>query len=347
MLNYWRPIFGRFSSNKRPRMSKSAIAERELEALKLTVKYFGYDLARALTASLPIGRRSPARYVGLESKASTQADMQSDWIAHWCAELKIPINMHRKLWEYGYVLQALHDRRMLRANAKGLGFGCGLEPLPSLFAERGIDVTMTDQLPSQAKAAGWVHTNQHLGSLDQAFYPHLTSREAFDRHVSLRYVDMNAIDPTLTGFDFCWSICALEHLGSIENGLAFIVNAMDTLNDSGVAVHTTEFSFADDEITLENDAIALFQRQHFEIVAARLRSLGYAVAPLNFDIGNLPLDRFIDIPPYPHQMSDRLLDAWGPDIPHLKLTIDGFLCTCFGLIVWKNGLPSEVSVNLN
>jgi len=26
----------------------------------------------------------------------------------------------------------------------------------------------------------------------------------------------------LTGFDFCWSICALEHLGTIAQGLDFI-----------------------------------------------------------------------------------------------------------------------------
>ena len=41
--------------------------------------------------------------------------------------------------------------------------------------------------------------------------------------VSLRHVDMNHVPADLAGrFDIVWSACALEHLGSIANGLRFM-----------------------------------------------------------------------------------------------------------------------------
>jgi hypothetical protein len=58
---------------------------------------------------------------------------------------------------------------------------------------------------------------------------------------------------------------------------------------------------------------------------------------LDFDFGDGPLDRFIDLPPYEW---DLLLQQGGlagkQDHPaHLKLAIDGFACTCFGPVIRK------------
>lgn len=155
------------------------------------------------------------------------------------------------------------------------------------------------------------------------------SRELFDRHVALRYVDMNRIPPDLVDYDFTWSVCAFEHLGSIACGLAFVENAMATLRPGGLAVHTTEFNFLDDKNTVDNWPTVLFQRRHFELLAARLREQGHEVAELDFDVGADPLDKFIDLPPF--------TDAWTKSIeaPHIKLAVDGFACTCFGLLIRK------------
>jgi len=30
-------------------------------------------------------------------------------------------------------------------------------------------------------------------------------------------------------YDYCWSVCAFEHLGSIQKGLDFVKNAMNVL----------------------------------------------------------------------------------------------------------------------
>jgi 2-polyprenyl-3-methyl-5-hydroxy-6-metoxy-1,4-benzoquinol methylase len=307
---------------------------RDISLSNLNIKTMGYDLARRLAGDLPVDRETTARHVGLASKPCTQEDMESDWVAHWCGQLHTPVVFHRKLWELAYVLQAIYENGHMREGAKGLGFGCGVEPLPSYLAAQGVLVTMTDLPAEAAKAAGWVDTNQHVATLNQAFQPHLVTEEAFDALVDLRDVDMNAIPNDLTDYDFCWSICALEHLGTLENGLSFIENSLRTLRPGGLSVHTTELNIDAEGGTINNWATVLFQRQHFEALATRLREQGHDVAELNFQYGKKPMDRFIDLPPFHHDLPSDMAE-WLGDPLHLKVGIDGFACTCFGIIVRK------------
>src|SRR5262249_28084760 len=153
------------------------------------------ELARTMAAALPSRTDLVPQHVGLKSKPSTQADLENDWTAYWIAELKAARIFHRKLWEFAYVLQAVYENGLLRTGTRGLGFGCGEEPLPSYFAGHGIDITVTDLDP--AKASGWIDTSQHTSSLDKVYQAHLVSREQFEAHTSLRYVDMNAIPADL------------------------------------------------------------------------------------------------------------------------------------------------------
>ncbi len=81
----------------------------------------------------------------------------------------------------------------------------------------------------------------------------------------------------------------------------------------------------------------LFQRHHFEAVAQRLTAQGHHVAPLNFDVGDQPLDHFIDLPPYANDWAPALQKQWGAHHPHIKIAIEGFPSTCFGLTIRKAG----------
>ena len=279
-----------------PNADQIWVLVRDLTNAKLTIKFFGYELARTLAAALPSRTDLVPQHVGLKSKASTQADLENDWTAYWIGELKAARIFHRKLWEFAYVLQAVYENGFLQSGTRGLGFGCGEEPLPSYFARHGVDITVTDLDPG--KASGWIDTSQHTSSLDKVYQAHLVSCEQFDRHTSLRYVDMNAIPSDLVDYDFCWSICALEHIGSIQKGLDFIENSLRTLRSGGIAIHTTEFNFLNDEQTIDDWPTVLFQKRHFIELAERLRRQGHHVAPLDFDVGDKPLDKFIDLPPY-------------------------------------------------
>jgi SAM-dependent methyltransferase len=308
---------------------------RDLELIKLNLKFFGYELARRLAAALPVRTNLAPRHVGLTSKPATQADLESDWAAYWCGELRTPLVFHRKLWEFAYVLQALYEHDMLQPGRRGLGFGCGVEPLPSYLASRGVAITATDQPPENTASEGWARTNEYTESLDHLFHEDLVSRTEFARHVRFRHLDMRSIPSDLRDYDFCWSVCALEHLGSIAAGLEFVRNSLATLRPGGLAVHTTEFNFLNDHQTVDNWPTVLFQQRHFTELAKQLTEEGHRVSQLDFDYGDKPLDKFIDLPPYIHDWPDPRRDIWVDGHNHLKVGTDGFAVTCFGLIIRK------------
>jgi hypothetical protein len=211
---------------------------------------------------------------------------------------------------------------MVESGARGLGFGCGQEPLPAIFAAAGCTIVATDLQSGDARAEGWSASGQHSLDRDVLRRPHLCPDGRFDDAVTFEPVDMNNIPRTLVDFDFCWSACALEHLGSIEAGLTFIRNSLETLKVGGVAVHTTEFNLTSNSDTLDNDNTVLFRRRDFERLAFELIASGHEVAQFNYDQGDEPLDQHIDLPPYSN--SD-----------HLKLAISRYVTTSFGIIVRK------------
>jgi hypothetical protein len=315
-----------------PNMNPLWMNLRDSELARLNVKNMGYDIARALGTS----RMSPAPAEPtadlLGWRASTQRDIESAWCAYWCGQLGIRPIYHRKIWELCYILQSMHTCGVLQPGKQGLGFGCGREPIPSLLASRGVQVLATDLPPEHDGTMGWRSTSQHTTELEALWHAHLVTREAFESQVRLQHVDMNNIPSTLTDFDFCWSTCALEHLGSIEKGLQFIENSLETLRPGGVSIHTTEFNISEAD-TIDNWPTVLFQRQNFERLAERLRRLNCLVEPISFETGDGVLDRFVDLPPYsglPAGMS-----TIGDHPAHLKLSVDGFPATCFGMTILK------------
>jgi hypothetical protein len=171
---------------------------------------------------------------------------------------------------------------------------------------------------------GWAASLQHGLYPDRMQWPQICSRDAFDAQVEVRVCDMNRIDPELRDYDFCWSSCALEHLGSIEAGLAFIERSLECLKPGGWAVHTTEYNLGSNDQTLETGETVLFRRRDFEELARRLAEKGHRLAPLDFDPGYGVIDSFIDVPPYRSE-------------PCLKIALAGYATTSYGLIVQRAG----------
>jgi SAM-dependent methyltransferase len=263
--------------------------------------------------------------IPLKAKGCTEADIESDWTAFWCKELRIPVSYHRKTWELAYVPQILFNEGKLFEGSKGLGFACGEEPLPSLFAKYGARILATDLDPSRAEAQGWIKSNQHVESFKKLRRADICPDESRLATLEGTYLDMNAIPSELNGqFDFCWSVCSLEHLGSIANGLNFIENSLNVLKPGGVSVHTMEFNVNDGE-TVDNWPTVLFQQHHLLQLASKLRARGFEVYEMDFDKGQGILDGFVDLPPY--------LDEIHTRHAHLKLSVDGFVCTSFSFVV--------------
>ena len=303
---------------------------KDIDLMRTNLKQLGLQMARVLYQQGKIPPSEQDKTLPLTSRLCRQVDFGEPWFHHWCEALHLEPLLHRKIWEYAFVLQAMQENGALRVGARGVGFGCGEEPVASFLASRGVEVTVTDLAPEQSEGLGWVATGQHTSSLQQAYYPDLVSQEDFDRRVRLEYVDMNNIPDSMSeGYHFCWSICAFEHLGSIRKGLDFIKNSMKVLRQGGVSIHTTEFNLTNGE-TIDNWQTVLFQQKHFALLAEELKAEGFQMLPLDANPGDAFLDKFVDLPPYDW---DAVMQLQEP--AHLKVAIDGFPSTCVGIIVRK------------
>ena len=259
----------------------------------------------------------------LVSSLCTEASLLSKQAQEWGAKLgEKPGHVHRKIWEWCFICQALAERGMLRAGKRGLGFAVGEEPLTSMFASMGARIMATDLAYEEAQSAGWVSTGQHASSLQALNSRKICDPKKFERLVEFDAVDMNNIPPAFNAhFDFLWSSCALEHLGNLEKGMEFIYNAMDCLKPGGFAIHTTEFNVSSNSDTVDSGATVLYRKRDIEDVVNTLRAQGHKV-DLDLREGTGKLDQIVDLPPY-------------KQLIHLKLQIGQYVVTSVGLIFQK------------
>lgn len=255
-----------------------------------------------------------ARTVGLDSKPTTQADIEARWCRSWCAVLRERPRYHRRLWESAFVLQALFEADALISNAKVLAFG-------------PIDGSVISHL-AKSDVRSTVLAPEAPGLRDD-----LVDAFTFRNNVKFHPLDARGLE-ALSGFDACWSIGSIGRMGSLRKGMDFVLQAMKVLKPGGVAVHVFDFNFADDQQTIDHWPSVLFQRRHIEELVAQLKAQGHVPRPLDFRVGHQPLDRFIDIPPFENDRTVAFEGLWrdGWQGAHLKVAIDGFAVTSFGLI---------------
>lgn len=257
------------------------------------------------------------------SSLCTAVDFRNADFQRWRCLLNEADRLHRKIWEHVYIAAHVEAAGLLAPGRRGLGFGVGREPLPGAFARFGAAVTATDMDASDAARAGWVATDQHSGAAADLYHPALCDRADFNRLVHYETCDMRRIGGHLRNFDFCWSSCSLEHLGSIQAGCDFIRNSLETLRPGGVAVHTTEYNISSNADTIDHHpTLVIFRRQDIDRLVAELRAEGHYVAEVCYDVLSEPIDFFVDMPPH---RAD----------PHLRLAIGPYVCTSIGLVIEK------------
>lgn len=255
------------------------------------------------------------------SQLATNSQMQSPIYKDWCQRLGLYWYPHRKTWEFVYICQVLEKYNCISKGKRGVGFGVGKDPIVAYFAKNGCKILATDLHTDEAKKSGWVSTDQHSKNIMDLNEKGIATNQELGNHVSFRFANMNEIPDDINHYDFTWSACAFEHLGSIEKGLEFVKNSLKCIKPGGIAVHTTEFNVSSNDDTLDNKGTVLFRRKDIEKLAEEVRKDGHEIT-LNFNTGNSSFDQYYDIPPY-------------SDYTHIKLLIDKFVSTSFGITIKK------------
>ncbi|GHV17424.1 hypothetical protein AGMMS49938_18190 [Fibrobacterales bacterium] len=217
---------------------------------------------------------------------SSDFELFADW-KNWNCDKK-----NRKSWEFVYIYKALEERGLLKNDKKGLVFAVGKEILPSVFASKGCIITASD-CPPELVDEGWSKTNQHSDDLENLYYPNLADKETFTKNVSFQQIDMRSIPHTLKNFDFVWTTCALEHLGSLTASKFFIERAMDCLKPGGFAVHTTEFNLSGGGNTVRNGGSVFFRPTDVIELFDSLIAQGHKPSPIDFTIEDFTNRTFI------------------------------------------------------
>ncbi len=279
----------------------------------------------------------------LRSSLCKQSDFSSRWYRSWVERIAqgaptLPADqeavwgtvwagmrgkfLHRKLWEWAAISQALYEREMLQVGKSGIGFAVGSEPLSSIYASMGATITASDY---SGGAAHWQTTGQLGHSLEAIHWPGILPLETFKQRATFQSIDMRNLTSMPTeAFDFSWSSCSFEHLGSLAAGTDFILQSMRLIRPGGVAVHTTEFNISSNEATVVSGDSVIYRRTDIEALDRSLRILGCGIESLDLDPGTETHDLAYDRPPY-----------YSHGRQHLKLDLMGHISTSIMLIVRK------------
>lgn len=263
------------------------------------------------------------------SRIVTAAEFGESWYANLCSLTGEKPILHRKQWEWIAILQAI----LQVGGRRGVVFGVGTEPLPAALASLGCEILATDQLPTSQGADAWNATSQLCTAKDLLNSRKLCEAAQFDRLVSFRNVDMREVPRDLAGFDFCWSSCCFEHLGSLQAGLDFVRASLKLLRPGGVAVHTTEYNIGSAHSTVETPMLSLYRKRDLERFLAELRTEGHVVSPVDYRPGSTLLDKLVA----PHSRDGE---------PHLKYKWGRYVTTSVLLLIQKSAASSHESGTL-
>lgn len=340
--------------SSKPNMSALAESLRDYPLLKRNIKVLSWKLSqiesRALLDEHPdwSTKRNVCEVVARfedqfrpNSRPCCGSDIYSGW--HFGLSWLLGGNpLTRKAWEWTFTIQSLWNLGLLNRGtpAAGIGFGCGTEPLIPLLANFNVSLLATDLTSESELAKTWRETGQNTGNLERLFNPHLVSRADFEARIRYRDMDMTnlPLEELAGNYDFAWSSCALEHLGSKQKGIDFILNSSRCLKPGGIAVHTTEYDHTG-TCQVDNWPTVLYTQSDIRELQSQLAASGMELLAPSFQQSGYFIDGYVDIPPYPLN-ADFDHSFFQPDgtpsessIPQVNLSIDGFKATSYALIV--------------
>ena len=243
-----------------------------------------------------------------------------------CAEIGALFNhppvFHRKFWEWVFIIHCAILNEIGQSK-KALGFGVGTEPIPAVLAKLGAQIVATDAPEEIGVGNGWTQNDEFANSAEKLrFDGDIDNKGVFAASSPVPVLaDIEDTITTIHGFDFAGAVCCLEHLGSLQHGMDFIVNSVEkTLKVGGIACHTTELNLSSNDDTVESGPTVIYRKRDLDALVAQLRERGHEVGDIRVAPDAHHLDGYVDLPPY-------------REAPHLKLELAGYAITSVGIIV--------------
>jgi ubiquinone/menaquinone biosynthesis C-methylase UbiE len=164
-------------------------------------------------------------------------------------ELKESPRFHRKQWEFAMIFLALKKLGYLNENMTGLSLGGGNERVLYSIAQYVNKLIVTDLYDEDTTwdCAKTKDPDEYI----KASKPF----EVDDSKIKALRMDMRYLDFEDNTFDFCYSSCAIEHIGDFEDFVRHLDEVYRVLKEDGVYVFTTELQFGSDTIKDENNFI--------------------------------------------------------------------------------------------
>jgi len=273
----------------------------------------------------------------MNSNLCNYEDFLTNDYEKFCELIHEKKRIHRKQWEFYVIYENIKKHVKSFDGKKGLGFAVGSEVIVPLFVKLGANVTASDLDPNDPSSVAWANTNQHMSNGFNKYFDGYIKKMLFENKCEFKYINMNNIPLDLNGYDFIWSSCALEHLGSIKLGLEFIEKSLACLKPGGVAVHTTEFNYLSNDDTLETPGCVCFRKKDIEQIVTKLSHKGYSVEIINYDRHKNIVNDHVDEFPYNGSQHAIFFEIQNYDVmkSHINIKLDKYVSTSIYLVIKK------------
>lgn len=192
--------------------------------------------------------------MNLTSKLCDAADwFRPDILEIITNELREVPRFHRKQWESAMIFRSLRQSGKLRSDSVGLSMGGGKELILYSLAPHLKQLVVTDLYDTQT-AWDCAKTDD-----PDAFIKQNKPFPVDDTKLKALQMDMRDLQFPDRTFDFCYSTCAVEHIGTREDFLQHFNEVSRVLKDDGVYVFTTEVSYGDTTIRDEHNYVFSLQ----------------------------------------------------------------------------------------
>ena len=242
-------------------------------------------------------------------------------------ELAEEPRFHRKQWEFARILRTLEAHGLLNGTSHGLSMGGGDERLLYAVARRVGHLTVTDLY-----GAGSAWEGARTDDPDRAIKASAPFHVDPSRLTAMR-MDMRSLEFGNGVFDFCYSSCAIEHIGEYDDFLAHLREVRRVLKDQGVYVLTTEFHYGDEVIPAPHNYYFSASFLDGLVAAAGFEARGGVDGALSPHACNRPIPANLRdlLPDAADAVTGRLLDS----APHVQLLTGGRPFTSLCLVLTK------------